>query len=59
MQSSYWADFRLACGFDHFGVIVKSNGEILGGALVQTYSCTPERCFYYIQDGPVIPNSLH
>jgi peptidoglycan pentaglycine glycine transferase (the first glycine) len=56
MQSSYWADFRLAYGFEHFGVTVKSNGEILGGALVQTYSHTPESCFYYIQDGPVVPN---
>jgi lipid II:glycine glycyltransferase (peptidoglycan interpeptide bridge formation enzyme) len=55
MQSSYWADFRLAYGFEHFGAIVKSEGEILGGALVQRYSCTPESCFYYIQDGPVVP----
>ena len=56
MQSSYWADFRLAYGFEHFGVIVKSKGEILGGALVQRYSHSPDACFYYVQDGPVVPN---
>jgi lipid II:glycine glycyltransferase (peptidoglycan interpeptide bridge formation enzyme) len=56
MQSSYWADFRLAAGFEHFAVIVKSGSAILGGALVQKYSYSPQSCFYYVQDGPVVSN---
>ena len=55
MQSSWWVDFRNACGFDNFGVTLKEGGDIIGGAVVLKYSCTDDSCFYYIQDGPVIP----
>src|SRR3954451_1752246 len=55
MQSSSWADFRLALGYEHFGAIVNSRDGILGGAIVQKCSYSPQSCFYYIQDGPVIP----
>src|SRR5689334_22678978 len=55
MQSSWWTDFRVACGFEHFGITLKANGAIVGGAIVQKFSCEPDSCFYYIQDGPVIP----
>jgi len=55
MQTSSWADFRLALGYEHFGAVVKSRGRILGGAIVQKCWHSPESCFYYIQDGPVLP----
>lgn len=55
MQSSGWADFRLTSGFEHFGAILKAHGDIVGGAIVQKYSCSSQGCFYYIQDGPVLP----
>jgi peptidoglycan pentaglycine glycine transferase (the first glycine) len=55
MQSSWWADFRIAFGFDYFGVTLKDQGAIVGGALVTKYSYAPESCFYYVQDGPVVP----
>jgi peptidoglycan pentaglycine glycine transferase (the first glycine) len=55
MQSSSWADFRLTAGFEHFGAILKDQNGILGGAIVQRYACCSKNCFYYIQDGPVLP----
>lgn len=56
MQSSWWADFRITAGFGHFGVALKDHGAIVGGALVLRCSYAPRRCFYYIQDGPVLPD---
>jgi peptidoglycan pentaglycine glycine transferase (the first glycine) len=56
MQSSSWADLRLALGYEHFGAILKHRDRILGGAIVQKYSWSDESCLYYVQDGPVIPN---
>jgi lipid II:glycine glycyltransferase (peptidoglycan interpeptide bridge formation enzyme) len=55
MQSSWWADFRTTLGFEHFGVTLKNRDGIVGGAMVQKLSYTSESCFYYIQDGPVLP----
>ena len=55
MQSSWWADFRANVGYEHFAIILRHCGVILGGALVQKFSFEPESCFYYIQDGPVLP----
>ncbi|MFO0699336.1 MAG: peptidoglycan bridge formation glycyltransferase FemA/FemB family protein [Nitrospira sp.] len=55
MQSSWWADFRTTIGFEHFGVTLRSRNVIVGGAMVQKFSYTSGSCFYYIQDGPVLP----
>ena len=55
MQTSWWADFRTTVGYDHFGAIIKDKNGIVGGATVQRFPYAPQRCFYYIQDGPVIP----
>jgi len=56
MQASWWADFRANVGYEHFAIILRHNGVILGGALVQKYLFGPGNCFYYIQDGPVLPS---
>lgn len=56
MQSSWWADFRTAVGYEHFATILKDKNGIVGGAMVQKFSYTPEECFYYIQDGPALPD---
>ena len=56
MQSSWWADFRATTGFEYFGVTLKDQGGVVGGALVTKLSCASDNCFYYIQDGPVLPN---
>jgi lipid II:glycine glycyltransferase (peptidoglycan interpeptide bridge formation enzyme) len=56
MQSSWWADFRATTGFEYFGVTLKDQGGVVGGALVTKLSCASDNCFYYIQDGPVLPD---
>src|SRR5258706_26851 len=55
MQSSWWAMFRSAVGYEYFAVTVKDEDTIVGGALVAKWSYSPRSCFYYIQDGPVLP----
>lgn len=56
MQSSWWAEFRAPMGYEHFGVTLKDEGAIVGGAMVAKWSYAPGSCFYYIQDGPVLPH---
>jgi len=56
MQTSWWVDFRDICGFDNFGITLKDGGDIVGGAIVLKYSWSNENSFYYIQDGPVLPD---
>ena len=55
MQSSWWAIFRSAAGYRYFAVTVKDQDTIVGGALVARWSYAPRSCFYYMQDGPVLP----
>jgi lipid II:glycine glycyltransferase (peptidoglycan interpeptide bridge formation enzyme) len=55
MQSSWWADFRTHAGYGYFGAVLRSGHRILGGAVVMRFSYAPEHCFYYIPDGPVLP----
>jgi len=55
MQSSWWADFRATTGFEYFGVTLKDQGALVGGAVVTKLSYASDSCFYYIQDGPVLP----
>jgi len=55
MQSSWWVDFRYTCGFENFGVTLKDGHDFVGGAIVLSYSYAEDHCFYYIQDGPVLP----
>ena len=56
MQSSWWIDFRSTCGFENFGIILKDGKDIAGGAVVLKFSYAEDSCFYYIQDGPVLPS---
>src|SRR5437867_4619223 len=55
MQSSWWADFRTTVGYGHFGAILKDKNGVIGGAVVQKFPYSSQSCFYYIQDGPVLP----
>jgi len=55
MQSSWWAHFRATVGYGYFGVTLKDQDAIVGGALVTKWSYAPRSCFYYVQDGPVLP----
>jgi lipid II:glycine glycyltransferase (peptidoglycan interpeptide bridge formation enzyme) len=55
MQSSWWAHFRATVGYDYFGVTLKDQDAIVGGALVMKWPYAPGTYFYYVQDGPVLP----
>ena len=55
MQSSWWANFRASEGSEYFGITLKDQNAIVGGALVLKWSFAPGRCLYYIPDGPVLP----
>jgi lipid II:glycine glycyltransferase (peptidoglycan interpeptide bridge formation enzyme) len=55
MQSSAWAKFRARVGFEHFAITLKDGETIVGGALVGKFTYQEGHCFYYIQEGPVLP----
>jgi lipid II:glycine glycyltransferase (peptidoglycan interpeptide bridge formation enzyme) len=55
MQSSWWVEFRNYCGFENFGIVLKDGETIVGGAVVLKYWYSDNCSFYYIQDGPVLP----
>lgn len=55
MQSSWYADFRASVGYQSFAITLKDDETIVGGALVMKWSYAPQSCFYYISDGPVLP----
>lgn len=55
MQSSWWSDFRATTGWQSFGVVLKHEGAIVGGATVMKFDYTADECFYYIPEGPVLP----
>jgi len=55
MQSSWWVEFRNYCGFENFGITLSDGNNIAGGAAVLKFSYAEAGCFYYIQDGPVLP----
>jgi lipid II:glycine glycyltransferase (peptidoglycan interpeptide bridge formation enzyme) len=56
-QSSWYTAFRVARGWKHFGTVLRDGETIVGGAMVLKRSFTPEKCYYYIHDGPVLLES--
>jgi peptidoglycan pentaglycine glycine transferase (the first glycine) len=55
MQSAPWAQLRARAGGEHFAVMLKDGDVIVGGALVGKWTYEPGHCFYYVQEGPVLP----
>jgi lipid II:glycine glycyltransferase (peptidoglycan interpeptide bridge formation enzyme) len=55
MQSSWWVEFRNYCGFENFGITLTDGQNFVGGGVVLKYLFSDDACFYYIQDGPVLP----
>src|SRR5205807_942866 len=54
-QSSWYAGFKASYnGWDHFGTVLKDEDNIVGGVVVLVRSFTPDNCYYYIPDGPVL-----
>ncbi len=56
-QSSWWARFLATRGWGSFGVFFGEGENVLGGARVLVYSFAPAQCYYYIPDGPVLPEA--
>lgn len=56
LQSSWWADFMEDRGWGHFGAIFRDGDEIFGGGRVLTRSFAPGKCYYYMPEGPVLPD---
>lgn len=56
MQSSWWAEFRAAAGFRNFGVVIRHHGAVIGGGVVQSHEWSPGTGFYYLPEGPVLPD---
>lgn len=55
MQSSSWTRFRARSGCEHFAITLKDGDAVVGGAVVGKWTFEPGRCFYYVQEGPVLP----
>ena len=56
-QSSWYTSFRGARGAEHFGMVLSDRGSVVGGAVVFKRSFTPDKCYYYIPEGPVFLDS--
>ena len=54
MQSSWWSDFMASTGWDHFGMVLRDRGTIVGGAMLWRWAYEPESCFYFVPEGPVL-----
>lgn len=56
MQTSWWADLMATRDWGHFGAIVRERDTILGGARVLTSEFESGRAFFYIPEGPALPD---
>ena len=54
-QSSWWAAVHRRAGEGSFGVMVRRNGIVHGGATVIRAPWDEDHAFYHIVDGPVLP----
>ena len=52
-QSSWYTTLKVARGWEHFGTVLRDGDTIVGGAMVLARSFAPDKCYYYIPDGPV------
>jgi lipid II:glycine glycyltransferase (peptidoglycan interpeptide bridge formation enzyme) len=56
MQSSWWPDVMFVRGWSQFGVVVRDGDAIAGGARVM-YGEGPGTIWYFIPEGPVLPQN--
>lgn len=55
MQSSWWPNIQLDNGWGNYGVVIKDGETVVGGAQVLTKYFAPGKSYYYIPEGPVLP----
>jgi peptidoglycan pentaglycine glycine transferase (the first glycine) len=57
MQSSSWIRCRAGDGYGHLAIMLRDEDHRLaGGAVVGRWDCGGHRAFYYIQEGPLLPD---
>lgn len=57
MQSSPWIRCRTHDGYDHLAIMLRGEDrQLAGGAVVGRWPCGDNQAFYYIQDGPLLPD---
>lgn len=57
-QYAWWGELQATRGWGHFEVVVgESEDAIRGGARVYVESFAPDTCYYYVPDGPVLPDA--
>ncbi len=54
-QSSWWAEFLESRGWESFSIVARDGDTICGGAIVLVKMFAPEKYFYYVPHGPVLP----
>jgi peptidoglycan pentaglycine glycine transferase (the first glycine) len=56
-QSSWYASVNSYNGWKNFGTVLKDGETIVGGAVVFRRTFGPDKCYYYMPDGPVLLES--
>ncbi len=57
MQSAAWIRCRAEDGYDHFALMLRDeNNFLVGGAIVGRWEYGDSQAFYYIQEGPLLPD---
>ena len=56
-QSSWYASVNSYNGRKNFGTVLKDGETIVGGAVVFRRTFGPDKCYYYMPDGPVLLES--
>ena len=57
MQSSAWIRCRASDGYDHLAIMLRDETRRLaGGAVVGRWTYGDNQAFYYIQEGPLLPD---
>ena len=56
MQSSSWIRCRERDGYRHMAIVLRDEqGRIVGGAVVGRWDVGDDDAFYYVQEGPLLP----
>lgn len=57
MQSSSWIRCRERDGYQHKAIVLRDeHGRIVGGAVVGRWDVGDDHAFYYVQEGPLLPD---
>jgi lipid II:glycine glycyltransferase (peptidoglycan interpeptide bridge formation enzyme) len=52
-QLSWYTTLKIDDGWERFGTVLRDGDTVVGGAMVLARSFAPDKCYYFIPDGPV------